>query len=558
MTPAQPPPVGLKSIVTPHRTSVGVDVAVDVSVDVSVDVTVDIPVDWVGTPRRVNGHTASSEWARCAAMTLKWAPSDEAPFRRGSTQTRLHPDEAPFKIPSRVGSSRTMPFPSQSTERSSVRPLAGGLAILSFIALAVTAWMWVYLRREQDLLADLIQHLPPGDLATARELSGDLRLQGGLTILLVVNLVATAIAILMALRGYVNSQRSLRDVRVLSADILASMDAAVITADRDGILTSTNPRGHELVDIPGDGIGTPLAMLSSDHALLASIREEVITHHHSVRDRDYVVQRQGHTQTLRAGCTLLRNERGEEIGTVLHVRDVTQKALMEDQMRRMERYMGLGSLAAGLQHEIKNPLSALSLHVQLLCERLDAPDDDVAEMLGVLTSEVTRINDVLDGFRNYAAQTTIGHSVVDVTGIVGKMVRLLRPQADSVDVQIDVRLPEHPIGTMSGDAVGLEQVLLNLALNGLAAMPSGGRLTFRVTPSDDSIRISVADTGHGIPLEIRSQIFDPYFTTRGDGTGMGLAICDKIVRQHGGSIDVRTGPDGSEFTIVLPITGDGV
>lgn len=445
-----------------------------------------------------------------------------------------------------------MPFPSPPNERSSLRLLAGGLAILSLIALAVTAWMWVYLRREQELLADLIQHLPPGDLAAARELSGDLRLQGGLTILLVVNLVATAIAILIALRGYLNSERSLRDVRVLSADILASMDAAVITTDRDGVLTSTNPRGHDLVDIPSDSIGMSMTMLSPEHALLTSIRDEVTTHHQSVRDRDYVVQRQGHTQTLRAGCTLLRNGRGEEIGTVLHVRDVTQKSLMEDQLRRMERYMGLGSLAAGLQHEIKNPLSALSLHVQLLCERLDAPDDDVAEMLGVLSSEVSRINNVLDGFRNYAAQTPIKHTTVVVHDMVRKMARLLRPQADSVGIAIDVRLPTRPIDSFQGDSVGLEQVLLNLALNAIAAMPDGGTLTFGVAREEDSLRISVSDTGHGIPAEIRPQIFDPYFTTRGDGTGMGLALCDKIVRQHHGRIDVRTGPDGSEFTIVVP------
>lgn len=446
-----------------------------------------------------------------------------------------------------------MPFPRESSDRSSVRWFATGLALLSLIALTVTAWIWVYLRREQVLVADLIQHLPPSDMAAAKELSGDLRLQTGLMILLVVNLIATAIALLMVVRGYLNSERSLRDVRVLSADILASMDAAVITTDRDGFLTSTNPRGHDLVDIPSDGIGTALATLSPVHSLLSSIRDEVTTHHHSVRDRDYVVQRQGHSQTLRAGCTLLRNGRGEEIGTVLHVRDVTQKSLMEDQLRRMERYMGLGSLAAGLQHEIKNPLSALSLHVQLLCERLDQPDDDVAEMLIVLRSEVARINDVLDGFRNYAEQTPIGHTTVDASNMVRKMARLLRPQTDSVGIAIDVQLSTQSNATIQGDSVGLEQVLLNLALNAIAAMPRGGTLTFRVATTDDAVRMSVADTGHGISPEIRPQIFDPYFTTRNEGTGMGLALCDKIVRQHGGSIDVRTGPDGSEFTIVVPI-----
>ncbi len=251
-----------------------------------------------------------------------------------------------------------MPFSRDLHDRSTARWFAGGLAVLSLIAMIVTAWIWIYLRREQELVAGLVKHLPASDMAAVRELSGDLRLQAGLTILLVVNLIATAIALSLVVRGYMNSERSLRDVRVLSADILASMDAAVITTDRDGILTSTNPRGYDLIDIPDDGIGRPLSDLPDEHQLMATIRDEVAVTHQSVRDRDYVVQRQGHGRTLRAGCTLLRDQGGQEIGTVLHVRDVTQKAMMEDQLRRMERYMGLGSLAAGLQHEIKNPLSA--------------------------------------------------------------------------------------------------------------------------------------------------------------------------------------------------------
>jgi len=101
--------------------------------------------------------------------------------------------------------------------------------------------------------------------------------------------------------------------------------------------------------------------------------------------------------------------------------------------------------------------------------------------------------------------------------------------------------------------VGLEQVLLNLALNAMSAMPDGGTLTFRVSQPSDALRCDVVDSGRGIPLEIQSQVFDPYFTTRNDGTGMGLALCDKIIRQHDGSIDFRTGPQGTEFTILLPL-----
>jgi len=259
-------------------------------------------------------------------------------------------------------------------------------------------------------------------------------------------------------------------------------------------------------------------------------------------------------------CTILRNQQKEENGTVVYVRDVTQKVLLEERLRRMERYIGLGSLAAGLQHEIKNPLSALSLHIQLLRERLsvEPPLPEVSEMLDILHTEVNRISNVLDGFRNYASLNTLGRTPVVIGRLIVKLVRLLRPQAESQSIAIVVDIPANPVGTVMADSVQLEQVLLNLALNAIAAMPGGGTLTFKVTRQDTAVRIDVIDTGHGIATEVKSQIFDPYFTTRPEGTGMGLALCHKIVQQHGGTIDFRSGDDrgnlpGTEFTVLLPL-----
>ena len=252
---------------------------------------------------------------------------------------------------------------------------------------------------------------------------------------------------------------------------------------------------------------------------------------------------------------MLHNRQNEQIGMVIHVRDVTEKTLMEDRLRRMERYMGLGSLAAGLQHEIKNPLSALSLHIQLLCERLDndSHDAEVAELLDILNTEVKRISNVLDGFRNYASVAQLGRVPVDVVFLIEKLIRLLRPEAESQQVKLSVDLPAEMIGMIQADSARLEQVFLNLALNALAAMPEGGKLCFKVTQQEGNVRIAVKDTGTGIPVEIHSKIFDPYFTTRNEGTGMGLALCDKIIRQHDGSIDFETGDHGTEFFVTLPI-----
>ncbi|QEG01227.1 Sporulation kinase E [Stieleria maiorica] len=440
-----------------------------------------------------------------------------------------------------------------------VRRFAFGLALLSLVAVSVTAWILSNVRREQEIVARLIQHLPESDLQVAKELSGDLSLQSGLSILLVLNIIATAIAFALVVRGYLSSERTLKDVRVLSADILASMDVGVITTDKNAVITSTNPSGRELIGLDGDGVGTRLSEIGPQHALLDAICTEITTYHHPIRDRDYCVTRNGHQATLRAGGTMLHNRHNDQIGMVIHLRDVTEKTLMEERLRRMERYMGLGSLAAGLQHEIKNPLSALSLHIQLLCERLDHESDDqeVAELLDILNTEVRRINDVLDGFRSYASVAELGRAPVDVVFLIEKLARLLRPQAEHQNVKLVVDPPAEMISMIQADSSRLEQVFLNLAINALAAMPDGGTLRFDVRGGDGSVTIAVSDTGAGIPAEIQSQVYDPYFTTRSEGTGMGLALCDKIIRQHDGSIDFQTGDQGTVFTVALPIGAPG-
>ncbi len=436
-----------------------------------------------------------------------------------------------------------------------VRRFAIGLAILSLLAVSATAWILSNVRREQEIVARLIQHLPDSDLQAANELSNDLGLQSSLSALLVLNIVATTIAFGMVIRGYLSSEQALHDVKVLATDILASMDAGVITTDRQDVITSVNPSGQSLIGLGVDLTGKKLTNLGPDHHLLDAICHEINQHHDTIRDRDYRIVENGHTRTLRAGCSRLLNRQQEQIGMVIHVRDVTAKALMEERLRRMERYMGLGSLAAGLQHEIKNPLSALSLHIQLLCERLgkESYDAEVDELLEVLNTEVQRINHVLDGFRNYASVTAIGLGPVDVVVLIEKLVRLLRPQAESLGVKIEIQPHDNAIGMIEADSTRLEQVFLNLVLNALAAMPRGGTLSLGVAKLEHDVRIDISDTGNGVPAEIRSKIFDPYFTTRNEGTGMGLALCDKFIRQHNGSIDFETSSDGTTFTVLLPI-----
>ncbi len=429
-----------------------------------------------------------------------------------------------------------------------------GLALLSLVALILTAWILIDFSREQEILKELMQHLPPGNLLKANELEGELRLQWRLSVLLILNIAATVVAITLLVRAYISSERRLREVQVLATDILGSLDQGIITTDRKGRIFSINPQGRELLGLAENGTGIALSDLSPQHATLQEICQQVLDGHARVRDRDYMASQNGHLRHLRAGCSLLQDHAQRQLGTVVHIRDVTEKSLMEQRLRRMERYMGLGAMAAGLQHEIKNPLSALSLHVQLLSEALqkESLQPAIQEMLEVLHTETRRIAGVLEGFRDFASVAELHRSPVDLGVLIEKLVRLIEPQAKQNRIRVVVERSDGQLPCLRLDRSRIEQVLLNLALNAMEAMPEGGTLTIRLRDVADAVEIDVADTGRGIPQDLRDKVFDPYFTTRPTGTGMGLALSEKFVRQHNGTIEFQTGVAGTVFTIALP------
>lgn len=426
-----------------------------------------------------------------------------------------------------------------------------GLLLLSAAALAVTIWVMVDFLREQSIVEELIGKLPANAKESAEVLAGELRWQFRLTILVVLNVVVTGFAVVLLWRAYRLSQESLRDIKALAGDILSSMDQAVITTDQDVKITSINQRGLELLAPDTECVGKPLASLSA--VPLHKFRNDWLVEQSASMTRDFRVSGDGNNRILRAFCQTLNDYEGNEIGNVLQLRDVSERVLIEDQMRRMERYMGLGSLAGGLHHEIKNPLAALSLHVQLLEEQLEAVEasDEVQQMIGVIKTEVKRIGGVLEGFRDFASIGQLNVGPVNLVDLVSRQVELVGPRAEQKGVKIEVR-SNVAATEIPGDRVRLEQVLLNLIVNAMEAMPDGGNISIALFAAQDKARIEVTDTGFGIPNNLHDKILDPYFTTKGEGTGLGLALCDKVMRQHHGSLEFRTSPKGTTFLLTLP------
>lgn len=435
--------------------------------------------------------------------------------------------------------------------------LTVALLVLIVAATGATVWLVAEVRKEQDAIDEIVRRGSTEDIERIGTLPGELRWQFVLTLLVLTVLVVAAVMLLFLVWAYLKSQKSLREIQRLALDILSSMDEGVVTTDRAGLVTSVNPMAEQLLRIDAGCIGQPIGNIALGDTNIQSLSEEVLQTRNSVFDRDFQVLQNGHQLQLRADCHLLKDENANIIGTVVHVRNVTERVLLEDRMRRMERFMGLGTLAAGLHHEIKNPLGALALHVQLLEERLEGQADvEVAETLGVLKTEVTRISGVLESFRDFASIEQLNRAETDVQQSVKRTVDLIRPQAEGQGVTVTLDISTAALPLVSVDAARLEQVLLNLAMNGLEAMSDGGRLAIAVGCDEDKVTITVSDTGRGIPQHVRSRIFDPYFTTKSDGSGMGLAVCDKIIRQHGGTIDCETSSGGTVFRIVLPLGSD--
>lgn len=437
----------------------------------------------------------------------------------------------------------------------------GGLLAFTVAALGVTIWVMVDFLREQTIVAQLLNELPSEFRPEAVLLAGELRWQFRLSILVVLNLLTTGFALVILWRAYKLSQEDLRDLRALASDILNSVDQAVITADLDGRISSVNRRGMELFEANAEVVGEPISRLSKSIPL-DEFRLHAMEQDTSRLMRDFAYCGIGADRApriLRAYCDPLRSHADEAIGCIIQLRDVTERTFIEERMHRMERYLGLGSLAVGLHHEIKNPLAALSLHVQLLEEELEGRglESEESEMLGVIKKEVMRIGVVLESFRDFTSLGKLQISRVDLVELISRQIKLLSPQAKLSHVKISFDKPSQPLQEVDVDVVRIEQVLMNLIMNAMQAMSSGGDLKIKASEVEvdghPRFKIEVEDNGPGIPEDLLHRIFDPYFTTKGDGTGMGLAICEKIIRQHEGTLDVSSSVSGSLFTITLPI-----
>ena len=244
------------------------------------------------------------------------------------------------------------------------------------------------------------------------------------------------------------------------------------------------------------------------------------------------------------------------ITCVVASRTMRRVLLLERRARDAERLAELGTLTGGLAHEIKNPLSTVQLNLQLLAEDL-TPDNPayprIVNRLHTVQKETSRLRDILDDFLRYAGQLELDRQPTDLNELLEELVDFFLPQAQQQRAKVRLRRGDQPL-VAAVDPRLIKQAVLNLMLNALQAMPEGGDLILSASKDDGVALIDIIDTGKGIPPEAIDKIFQAYYTSKKGGTGLGLAMTQRIVKEHGGQLSVTSEMGkGSDFQLRLPL-----
>ncbi|MCX6339238.1 MAG: ATP-binding protein [Candidatus Aureabacteria bacterium] len=249
----------------------------------------------------------------------------------------------------------------------------------------------------------------------------------------------------------------------------------------------------------------------------------------------------------------LQEEEGRVVQVIEYAKDISEKVALEQKLFQSAKLAGIGTLAAGVAHEIRNPLGIMKTSADMI-KRSCQEGEQNYELAGFLIEEVDRLNRVVTRLLNFAKPSKPNIEPCGINDIMDRALALVGPQHRLQDMEV-VREYTHDLPGVPGDREQLCQVFLNLIINAIQAMPKHGRLTLATGMDEgEAVWAGVTDTGEGIDARIVDSIFDPFFTTKDDGSGLGLAIAYRIVESHGGRLEVKSNPGkGTTFAVVLPV-----
>lgn len=352
---------------------------------------------------------------------------------------------------------------------------------------------------------------------------------------------------LFLLANYRRSRRVVQETTAFSSEIVRTLPVGIIATDMEGRITSVNPAAREITGIGRDAAGRAVA------ELLPTVWR-VVEGQNEVREQEaWCAFGEKRRVPLAISASRIVTEEGEAIGTALIMRDLGEIRRLQSELRRRDRLVALGNMAAGIAHEVRNPLSAIKGLARFFMEA-SPKESEESRMAGIMTQEVLRLDKVVGDLLDFARPDALNLGDVSLDELVERARGMIGPDMEARGIRFAAELPRPPL-TVRVDRDRMTQVLLNLFLNAVQAMPDGGMLRVRGRAEASELLLEVADTGCGIAPERLADIFSPYFTTKASGTGLGLSIVHKIVEAHEGSIEAASRPgEGTVFLLRFPFS----
>jgi len=350
--------------------------------------------------------------------------------------------------------------------------------------------------------------------------------------------------------------RELRALEAFNRSVLENMPSGIVTVDENGIVTSVNATvKRALHKDDEDVVGRPVdSIVKLAPGARCYLREAVERGTEVRRGEARVILEGGTHVDIGMSTSILRDEDGEITGAVGIITDLTKIKAMEEKMRRSDQLAVLGQMSASMAHEIKNPLAGISTGVEYLMESFDKADAR-REASQLILQEISRLDRIVRDLTSFAHRPPLYLVPLDLREMAKRTLCLLQQEIKAQDIQVETAYAEE-LPEIIGDEVQIGQVYLNLLLNGVQAMPEGGVLKVSIHPesreSRDLVVVEISDTGKGISPENLPKVFDPFFSTKRGGTGLGLAVTQRIVDDHGGVIEVVSEPGrGTTFRVEL-------
>jgi two-component system sensor histidine kinase PilS (NtrC family) len=347
-------------------------------------------------------------------------------------------------------------------------------------------------------------------------------------------------------------QKDLRDLQAFKDLVFQSVGTGLIALDLERRVTAFNRAAEEItgVDAP-HAIGRAWSSLIGAAIPLEPIETLIAANPRASARHEAVLRRpDGTSVPVRMTFSALRSGEGERLGLISACEDLSAIREMESRMRQADRLATVGRMAANIAHEIRNPLASLTGAIEVLTSPLTA--DDARERLSqIVARESERLNHIIKNFLEYARPAPLSIATFDVAAAAEEVLLLLEHRTTPGSLKVIREFA--PSIPWAVDAQQFRQILWNLCLNAVEAMPEGGELRVSVAANGTTLEVAVSDTGDGIAAADLSHVFEPFFSTKPEGTGLGLALVHRIVQDHGGEIDVRSSPGlGTTFTLTLP------